>query len=150
MEAVIFTGIQGAGKSTFYRERFFNTHLRINLDMLRTRNRERIMIGACIAAGQRFVVDNTNLLAEDRARYIAAAREANFRVVGYYFKADLTGALERNRLRAGRELIPDKAIIGSYKRMQLPAPAEGFDELWYVELDPELGFIVKEWAVEIR
>ncbi len=150
MEAVIFTGIQGAGKSTFYRERFFSTHLRINLDMLRTRNRERIVLDACIAAGQRFVVDNTNLLAEDRTRYIAAARQGGFRVVGYYFKADLAGALERNRMRTGRELIPEKAIIGAYKRMQLPAPAEGFDELWYVELDPELGFIVKEWAVEIR
>lgn len=150
MEAVLFTGIQGAGKSTFYRERFFNTHLRINLDMLRTRNRERIMLEACIAAGQRFVVDNTNLLAEDRARYIAAAREGNFRVVGYYFKADLTGALARNSLRSGRELIPEKAIIGAYKRMQIPAPEEGYDELWYVEIDPEMGFIVKEWAVEIR
>jgi len=37
MEAVIFVGLQAAGKSTFYRERFFDTHVRINLDMLRTR-----------------------------------------------------------------------------------------------------------------
>lgn len=28
MEAIIFVGIQGAGKSTFYRDRFFNTHIR--------------------------------------------------------------------------------------------------------------------------
>ncbi|HWE94100.1 MAG TPA: hypothetical protein VG269_09070 [Tepidisphaeraceae bacterium] len=39
MEAVIFCGVQGSGKSTFFRERFFDTHLRLNLDMLRTRHR---------------------------------------------------------------------------------------------------------------
>ena len=37
MEAVIFVGIQGSGKSSYYKERFFRTHFRINLDMLRTR-----------------------------------------------------------------------------------------------------------------
>ena len=39
MEAVVFTGIQASGKSTFYRERFFHTHLRISLDLLKTRGR---------------------------------------------------------------------------------------------------------------
>lgn len=40
MEAVILCGIQASGKSAFYSERFFHTHVRINLDMLRTRRRE--------------------------------------------------------------------------------------------------------------
>ena len=43
MEAVILIGIQGSGKSTFYRERFFDTHVRINLDMLKTRQREKLL-----------------------------------------------------------------------------------------------------------
>ena len=37
MQVVILIGIQGSGKSTFCRKRFFDTHVRINLDMLRTR-----------------------------------------------------------------------------------------------------------------
>jgi hypothetical protein len=32
MEAVIFIGIQGTGKSSFYLEQFFHTHVRINSD----------------------------------------------------------------------------------------------------------------------
>jgi hypothetical protein len=44
VEAVIFVGLQGAGKSSFYRERFFDTHLRLSLDMLRTRHRERLLV----------------------------------------------------------------------------------------------------------
>jgi predicted kinase len=35
MQAVILVGIQAAGKSPFYRERFFGSHVRISLDLLR-------------------------------------------------------------------------------------------------------------------
>ena len=85
MEAVIFIGIQGAGKSSFYRERFFNTHIRINLDMLKTRHRERILLKACVEAKQPFVVDNTNVRIEERAKYIELAKAAQFHLTGYYF-----------------------------------------------------------------
>ena len=57
MEAVILIGIQGSGKSTFYRERFFDTHVRISLDLLRTRHREALLLRACLEGKQRFVVD---------------------------------------------------------------------------------------------
>ena len=40
-EAAVFCGIQGSGKTTFYRARFAATHARINLDELKTRHRER-------------------------------------------------------------------------------------------------------------
>ena len=63
MEAVILIGIQATGKSTFYKEYFYDTHVRINLDMLKTRRREDILLQACIQAKQSFVVDNTNILA---------------------------------------------------------------------------------------
>jgi predicted kinase len=74
MEAVIFIGIQAAGKSTFYFQRFADTHVRINLDMLRTRRREQILVQACLVAKQSFVVDNTNVTRADRARYVPPAR----------------------------------------------------------------------------
>ena len=61
MEAVVFIGIQGAGKSSFYKERFFDTHVRINLDMVRTKRRQQVLLDACIEARQPFVVDNTNI-----------------------------------------------------------------------------------------
>jgi hypothetical protein len=41
MQAVILIGLPGAGKTTFYRQQFFERHVRISLDMLRMRNRER-------------------------------------------------------------------------------------------------------------
>jgi predicted kinase len=89
MEAVILIGIQAVGKSTFYYQRFFDTHMRINLDMLRTRRREQILVEACLTAKQSFVVDNTNVTRAERARYIPLARAAQFHIVGYYFQSTL-------------------------------------------------------------
>ena len=149
MEAVIFVGIQAAGKSSFYRERFFNTHLRINLDMLKTRHRERALLRACIELQQPFVVDNTNPTAEERARYIVPAKAAGFRVIGYYFQSRVPDCLARNDRRGPRERVPDKAIGGTAGRLQLPSLAEGFDALHYVRIDESGGFRVEEWADEV-
>jgi predicted kinase len=145
MEAIIFVGIPGSGKSTFFLERFFATHVRINLDMLKTRHREMVMIAACIQARQSFVVDNTNITAAERARYIPLARQAGFRVVGYYFQSNLAESLQRNQQRSGKALIPRKGVVARYHQLEPPNLTEGFDELYYVKIDPKTGhFIVEE------
>jgi predicted kinase len=149
MEAIIFIGIQATGKSTFFLRRFFATHARINLDMLKTRNRERILLAACLEARQPFVIDNTNLTREARAYYISQAKAAGFEVTGYYFKSSLQAALERNRRRGGKSLIPEKGIFSSYRKLELPSFDEGFDQLFYVEIAEDGQFIVKEWGDEV-
>jgi predicted kinase len=147
MEAVILIGIQASGKTTFYRERLFDTHVRINLDMLRTRERERILMTACLAAKQPFVIDNTNVLASDRARYLALAKSHGFRAIGYYFRTELKDAIARNAKRAGKKAIPVPGVIGSYKRLEPPAMKEGFDELYVVTLTPENQYVVEPASV---
>jgi len=145
MTAVIFIGIQATGKTTFYKDRFFKTHIRISLDMLKTRNREMLFLQSCISAKQSFVVDNTNASIGERVRYIKPARAAGFRVIGYYFQSLLQDSLIRNRLRKGKERIPDKGVMGASGRMELPSLAEGFDELWYVRMDGEGSFVIEPW-----
>jgi predicted kinase len=149
MEAVIFIGIPASGKSTFYLQRFFGSHIRINLDMLRTRHRERLLVEACLAAKQPFVVDNTNVTREERARYILSAKAAGFRVVGYYFRSSISVSIERNRGRTTGRVVPDKGVAAKYHRLQLPTREEGFDQLYYVTLSAEGGFAVQEWADEL-
>src|SRR5262249_9709639 len=95
MEAVIFVGIQASGKSSFYRERFFPTHVRISPDLLRTRRRERSLLAWCLENQQSFVVDNTNPTIAERAVYITPAKTARFRVVGYIFDSDVSSSLGR-------------------------------------------------------
>lgn len=148
MEAVVFVGIQASGKSSFYRARFFDTHLRINLDMLKTRHREQLLLRACIEARQPFVIDNTNPSVEERARYIELARSGGLRVVGYYFRSQPKEALARNNQRTGKARISEKGILGTYKRLRVPTVEEGFDELYHVHIDEKGCFIVKEMSGE--
>ena len=152
MEAVILIGIQGTGKSTFCRERLFHTHVRINLDMLQSRHRETLMLTACLNAKQSFVIDNTNPTREERARYVAPARAAGFRVVGYYFESKVRDALLRNELRAPGQRVPDRGVLGTAGRLQLPSRAEGFDALYYVRLVPPPAvneFVVEAWRDDL-
>ena len=79
MEAVIFIGLQASGKSSFYRDRFINTHIRLNLDMLKTRHREKLLFHACLEAKQPVVIDNTNPSKSDRLRYIPLGKEHQFK-----------------------------------------------------------------------
>jgi predicted kinase len=144
MEAVIFVGVQGSGKSTFYRQRFFDTHVRINLDMLRTRHREQFLLAACLRGKQPFVIDNTNPLPGDRARYIGPAREAGFRLVAYFFETPLQDAIRRNSQRAGKQKVPVPAITGTFRKLQEPRLEEGYDALYKVTMSPEGAFLVSE------
>jgi predicted kinase len=150
MEVVIFMGIPGAGKSTFYRRRFSDTHVRINLDMLRTRHRERTLFQACLACGQDVVIDNTNPAAADRARYIGPAKAAGAGITGFYFRSRISEAMRRDLEREEVQRVPDKAILGIAGRLERPAVSEGFDALFYVRCAGSGEFSVAEWKDEVR
>ncbi|GGH56974.1 hypothetical protein GCM10011379_01150 [Filimonas zeae] len=148
MEAVIFCGIQATGKSTFFKEHFFATHMRISLDLFNTRNREDRFLETCFTTSQKFVVDNTNASKLEREKYIIMARLNRYKVIGYYFSSSLTDALERNSTRTGKALIPEKGVKGTYNRLQLPRRSEGFDELYFVSIENN-QFIIQPWKDEI-
>jgi len=148
MEAIIFCGIQATGKTTFFKEQFFKTHMRISLDQLNTRNKELRFIETCILTSHPFVIDNTNPSPEERAKYIAIAKSNKFKVIGYYFQSKVADALLRNNQRSGKEKVPEVGIKGTYKRLSLPSMDEGFDELYYVTAENNI-FTVKEWSNEV-
>ncbi len=147
MEAILFIGLPGAGKSTFYVERFLWTHLRINLDMLRTRGREDRLLDFCVDNRQRFVVDNTNPTVENRAKYIDAVKAKRFSVIGYYFVPDMAGCLKRNAARPDKQRVPDIAIRNAAEKMSKPSLDEGFDQLHFVRLN-EKGFQINPFDTE--
>jgi predicted kinase len=136
MEAIILCGLQGSGKTTLYRDRFLETHVRISMDLLRTRAREAALLEWCLRTRTRFVVDNTNPTAADRARYVVPARDAGFRVIGYLVDADAVEALARNAGRSGQARVPDRGVAGTARRLLRPTLEEGFDELWHATVAP--------------
>jgi predicted kinase len=145
MQCVIFVGIPASGKSTFFQQQFFDTHVRINLDMLKTRHRESVLLNACIEGKQPFAVDNTNPSPKDRQRYIAAAKAAGFEVIGYYFQSRVSDALLRNKLRERQ--VPESGVRGISSKLVLPTMDEGFDALFYIAIEDN-EFIVSEWQSE--
>ncbi|MGZ3461848.1 MAG: AAA family ATPase [Archangium sp.] len=149
MELVLFIGLQGSGKSSFYRARFAATHVHVSKDLWpnarRREARQQRLVSEALAQGRSVVVDNTHPLVEDRAPLIAIGREWGARVVGYAFESDLETCLARNAGRVGRARVPDKALHITRRKLRWPSYAEGFDALFYVRADPEGGFHVREW-----
>jgi predicted kinase len=143
MEAVIFCGIQASGKTSFYSERFLKTHVRISLDLFRTRNREDVFLQTCLETHMQFVVDNTNPTRKDRQRYIDAIKGRRCKLTGYFFHSLPHIAIERNKSRTGKEVVPIPGIRGTHKRLEPLRYDEGFGQLWWVELTEE-GFVVTE------
>ena len=133
LEIIIFMGIQASGKSTFYTRAFFSTHMRISLDMLNTRPREKRLIEACLEVGQSLVIDNTSPFRTDREKFIAIAKNYKARVRGYYFQPNLENSIERNAKRDGLSKVPACAIISRYNNIELPKFEEGFDNLFLVK-----------------
>jgi predicted kinase len=141
MEAVILCGVQGSGKTTLYRDRFFETHARISLDLLRSRAREAAFIKTCLDTKMPFVVDNTNPTVAERARYVAPAREAGFRLVASLVEVDHAVAAGRNAAR--ERTVPPSGLREVARRLVRPVPEEGFDELFHATAALDGG-----WRIE--
>jgi hypothetical protein len=87
--------------------------MRINLDRLKTRNRETRFLEACLETRQPFVVDNTNASRAERQKYIEAAKQGGFKVIGYYFQSRIEDCKWRNEKRPADQQIPLRGILGT-------------------------------------
>ena len=140
---VIMTGIQGSGKTTFCKK-YFPLYIRINLDDLHTRNNENKSFEAALQDGRNIVIDNTNPTIADREKYICRAKELGYKVIGCFMQSKIKDCMERNRQRTGKARVPDTAIAATSNKLQMPSKGEGFDELYFVNIDNN-GFIISEW-----
>ena len=141
---VILMGIQGSGKSTFYRTYLAQDFVRVNLDTLKTRHQEKLLVDKCLAEGKSFAVDNTNPTKEDRQRYILPAKQAGFQIIGYFMESKLQVCMERNDRRKGKEKIPAMAIAATSNKLEMPSYDEGFYELYFVKNDGQT-MTIERW-----
>lgn len=148
MEAVILMGAQGSGKSTFARRQFFETHLRLSLDQLKSRPRLHALLTTCLTTQTPFVWDLCNATRAERSQVIALARLWNFGVTGYFFNCDLVTCLARNAAREGRARIPEVGVRATWARTQKPRFEEGFHALFSVGPAEDGGFLIENYVEE--
>ena len=144
---ILMIGIQGSGKSEFYKQYLSDNFVRVNLDTLKTRNEERLLIEQCFAEPCDFAVDNTNPTRAERQRYITLAKEHGYRIVGYFMQSRLKECIARNELREGKARVPANAIAATSNKLELPSYEEGFDELYFVSNDGK-NMEISEWRAE--
>ena len=157
MNLVLLMGLQASGKTTFRKQHFAAPHAVVSLDesdpkgnVKNAREREAKLLGEALAASRDVVVDNTNPTRAERARYLEAARQAGYRISGYYFRSDFKESLARNAGRSVEERVPSVALKATIKRLERPEWDEGFDELYYVYIDRLGRFVVDEYRQEVQ
>ncbi len=140
VELIIFIGLQGSGKTTYYHRHFAATHVHVSKDLMKNvrnrDNRQSEMIEDALKVRRPVVVDNTNTTPIARAPLIALARGHGARVIGYVFDVPVKVAVTRNRQREGKARVPDVAIYVAAKRFVPPTFEEGFDEIHIVAWEP--------------
>lgn len=142
-QIILFIGIQASGKSTFYRSLLAPAGLKhVNLDTLRTRNREATSIHDCLDRGASFVVDNTNPQVADRQRYIPLAKAQGYEVIGIFFQSRVKDCIRRNEQR--EHPVPRHAIPCTSNKLEMPSLDEGFDKLYFARIVDD-GFEITEW-----
>jgi len=148
LECVILIGLPGAGKSSLYREKFARTHVHVSKDLwpkaTKREDRQREMIDDALAGGRSVVIDNTNPTRAERAALIRVAHAHKARVIGYFFDVNTRTAVARNAERTGPAKVPNVAIFTAAKRLQPPSLAEGFDQLFRVEIAKDRSLQISE------
>lgn len=132
-ELIIFVGLPGSGKTTYYRQNFAATHVHVSKDLMKNARgrdaKQRQMIEEALAAGRPVVVDNTNPTPAVRQPLIEIGRRHGARVAAFYFDVPVKVAVARNRQREGKGRVPDVAIFVTAKKLKPPTFQEGFDEV---------------------
>ena len=150
MDVIIFIGLQGAGKSTFFQRYFASTHAYVSKDAFRNNTRparrQQQLIEEALKAGHSVVVDNTNPTVEERAHIISLAHLYHATIIGYYFESSVQESLERNKQRIGKARVPPVAIYTTAKKLVPPSFSEGFEQIYSVRIEKDGAFTVKEWT----
>jgi predicted kinase len=132
-ELIVFVGLQGSGKTTYYRRNLAATHVHVSKDLMKnTRDRDgrqRRMIADSLAKGESVAVDNTNPTPAVRAPLIALAREHGARATALFFESTAKEAVIRNRAREGKARVPDVVIYVTARKLIPPSLEEGFAEV---------------------
>jgi predicted kinase len=139
MTLAVLVGLPGSGKTSFFEARLAADHVHVSKDRMghaRDKGRRQLEeVARALGAGRSVAVDNINARVADRAPLIELGRAAGARIVAYVLDTPVRASLARNRAREGPARVPAVAVFTAAKRLEVPTPAEGFDEVHHVRAE---------------
>jgi bifunctional polynucleotide phosphatase/kinase len=123
-ELIVFVGMPGCGKSTFYHTKLKDC-IHIEQDTIGTRKKLLKELDKSFLTGKSIVIDSTNPSQENRSEYYEKAKQHNYNIKVLYFLVNGTGF---NKLR--EKPVPDIVYHIYFKKLEPPTIAEG--EIVYV------------------
>ena len=145
LEAIIFIGPPGSGKSTFCEEILTpKNYIRINQDTLKTRAKVIAEIKKNLEGNKNVVIDSTNYEKNKRKEYIKIIRGyKDYKIRCFWidiskelcFHLNNLRNINKNRVQFS-ESVPKMVIHTYYKYLNPPTSEEGFDEIINVNFVP--------------
>ena len=143
-EAIILIGSPGSGKSTFTENTLvLKGYVRINQDILKTKEKVIKCMVDNIKKGQKIVIDCTNPQKIGRNEYINICKKNNYPVRAFVFQVSKELAMHLNNLRAINKIrkhysghVNNIPIHAFFKNYQEPELSEGFSEIVHVNFVP--------------
>ena len=117
---VIFVGIAGSGKSTFYKNYLSEKYLWINQDELGTKAKVEKKIREAITFNRNYIIDKMNNKLADRIEYITQAKQNNYKCYIVYFIRD---GRANNKRR--QKPVSDIVYHSYFKNLTPPSELEG-------------------------
>ncbi|OBT83175.1 hypothetical protein VE02_07734, partial [Pseudogymnoascus sp. 03VT05] len=143
-EIILFIGSPGSGKSTFYHtylQHLLPSYIRINQDLLKTRDKCLKTARSRLEEGSSVVVDNTNPDEATRKHWVELAGEMGVGIRCVHFVTeggvcrhnDVVRALNREMNPEKRTILPNIAFSSFNSKYRPPTLEEGFKEITEVK-----------------
>jgi bifunctional polynucleotide phosphatase/kinase len=150
-ELVIFVGYPASGKSTFARRYFEPTYVRVNRDILKSKEKCLKVCEEALEQGKSVLVDNTNPAASTRKQYISLAAKRNIPCRCFHFTASVELAkhlnMYREHITGGKSKhVPRIGYAVFTKNFEEPTLEEGFIEIRKVNFIPQFDSREEEAA----
>jgi bifunctional polynucleotide phosphatase/kinase len=125
-ELIIFVGMPGSGKSTYY-EKYLQDHVHIEQDKLGARPKVLKELIKTLKTGKSIVVDSTNPSLESREEYFREAEKYSYNIKVLYFLINGTGF---NKLR--EKPVPTIVYHIYFKKLVPPTENNTPGEVFYI------------------